>query len=315
MPSTVKYHFLINPVSGGGEGKGVFELLPEIMASMAFAEADWKRELLLPETLETQVASALEGTERLIAVGGDGTVSAVFKALWKSERKNDVKIGLIPLGTGNDLARALGLYKAFVNEGLLALVRKLILAPDRAFDVWEVNGERVMSNYFSAGIDARIAHDFNADRKSGKLRASSVLANKLHYVKRFFADRKHKLTSGLLRFEGENGRRYDYRLTGDRTVIVGNIPSFAGGANPFGDSKMDDGFLEVLRVPNLPRFLSAILFARFWRAAGVQKATEVVIEPTPNEYLQLDGEDLTGKLSLPVRIRFAYQARVLYLPE
>jgi diacylglycerol kinase family enzyme len=311
----IKYHFLINPASGGGEGQGVYELLPEIMASMAFQEADWKRELLTHETLESQVAAALTGTERLIAVGGDGTVSAVFKALWKSDRKGEVKIGLIPLGTGNDLARALGLYKVFVNEGLLALARKLILAPDRAFDVWEVNGERVMANYFSAGIDARIAHDFNADRSCGKLQSGSVFSNKLHYVKRFFADRKHRLTCGLLRIDGSDHHRRNYRLAGDRTVIVGNIPSFAGGANPFGDSKMDDGFLEVLRVPSLPRFLSAILFARFWRAAGVQKASEVVIEPTPNEFLQLDGEDLTGKIDLPVRIRFAYQARVLYLPD
>lgn len=40
--SKLKYHFLINPISGGGEGKNVFQFLPEIMDSLGFARATWK---------------------------------------------------------------------------------------------------------------------------------------------------------------------------------------------------------------------------------------------------------------------------------
>ena len=40
----LKYHFLINPMSGGGEGKNVFQFLPEIMDSLGFARATWMAE-------------------------------------------------------------------------------------------------------------------------------------------------------------------------------------------------------------------------------------------------------------------------------
>ena len=318
-----KFVFLINPISGGGQGKVIFNFLPEIMESMGFAAQDWKSEFTRYEGMKQQILDALANTETLIAVGGDGTVSAVLSTMLESGSMGKVKIGLIPLGTGNDLARVLNLYKPFVDQGLLFLVRRLLRAPAIPFDIWKVNGTYALANYFSGGIDARIAHDFNSDRASGAISSSSVIANKLHYVRRFFADRDYRLGKGTLRYVDKYGVAHTLDISGHRTVIVGNIPSFASGANPFYKSDMADGFLEVVDVPNMPAFLLAIaignvpvvgyLFKKYFLKSLKVHSLDFSLDE--NEFLQLDGEDMSGKLGEKVSIEFGGQVQMLRLGD
>lgn len=318
-----KFFFLINPVSGGGQGKVIHQFLPEIMGSMDYAESDWKVEFTRHDGMDEQVQSALSSTETLIAVGGDGTVSAVLAKVLSGNFADKVKIGLIPLGTGNDLARVLNLYKPFVDQGLLFLVRRLVAAEARPFDIWTVNGKYALANYFSGGIDARIAHDFNKDRATGVIASKSVIANRIHYVRLFFADRKYMLKSGTLGFQDENGNCESVDLTGHRTVIVGNIPSFAGGARPFFHSDMADGLLEVVDVPNMVNFLIALgfggipLFGNIFKKYLIKsrKVRSVKLVMAKDEFLQLDGENMSGKLDGDITIEFASRVQMLALGD
>lgn len=316
-----KFHFLINPISGGGQGKEIQKYLPEIMASEDYKEEEWKSEFTQIEGMKEQIQQALESTETLIAVGGDGTVSAVLSTMLLGGFSQKVKIGLIPLGTGNDLARVLNLYKPYVDRGLLFLVRRLVRAAARPFDIWKVNGQFALANYFSAGIDARIAHDFNQDRATGAISSTSVFANKLHYVKRFFADRNYMLKSGNLTYTDKSGNGHEVDVSGHRTVIVGNIPSFASGANPFFRSNMADGLLEVVDVPNMHNFMMAIaignlpligfIYKKYFLKSRKVKSLELTLGK--DEFLQLDGEDLSGKVGESIFIEYAAQVNMLAL--
>ncbi|WP_295072914.1 diacylglycerol kinase family protein [uncultured Fibrobacter sp.] len=319
-----KFFFLINPVSGGGQGKVIHKFLPEIMESMDFKSDEWKSEFTRKEGMDEQILTALSSTETLVAVGGDGTVSSVLSIMLESRFADKVQIGLIPLGTGNDLARVLGLYKPFVDKGLLYLVRRLLMAKSRPFDIWTVNGKYALANYFSAGIDARIAHDFNQDRATGVISSNSVVANKLHYVKRFFADRAYYLKRGRISMKVQNSDHEEsVDLTGHKTVIVGNIPSFASGANPFFKSNMADGYLEVVCVPNMLNFLLAIAVGNIPVVGYIMKkyllkshkVRSLQLDLADDEYIQLDGEDLSGKVGEHVTIAFASQVRMLTLEE
>ena len=69
-----RFFFLINPVSGGGQGKTIYEFLPEIMQSMGFNSTEWEAEFTEKENFENQISKAISTTETLIAVGGDGTL-------------------------------------------------------------------------------------------------------------------------------------------------------------------------------------------------------------------------------------------------
>jgi diacylglycerol kinase family enzyme len=197
-----------------------------------------------------------------------------------------------------------------VEKGLLHLVRKLVQASSRKFDLWQVNGKYAMANYFSAGIDARIAHDFNRDRKEGKIIGHSVIKNKLHYVKRFFADRSYHLKTGEFHITCSGGEKEIYDLKNCRTVLIGNIPSFASGSNPFGKSNVADGLLEILRITSIKTFVKAITLG-----AGrlILKAKEIELHLSENEFVQLDGEDYSGKLQMPIRITHGTQINTLYL--
>lgn len=318
-----KFVFLINPISGGGQGKVIHQFLPEIMDSMGFAADEWKAEFTQYERMKEQILDALANTDTLIAVGGDGTVSAVLSTMLASEFVNRVKIGLIPLGTGNDLARVLHLYKPFVDQGLLFLVRRLLRASAQPFDIWKVNGQYALANYFSGGIDARIAHDFNQDRANGVIASNSVVANKIHYVRRFFADRNYRLRQGMLSYVDKYGKTRSQDVSGHCTVIVGNIPSFASGANPFFKSDMADGFLEVVDVPNISTFLLAIaignvpllghLYKKYFLRSVKVHSLELKLQQ--GEFLQLDGEDMSGKLGEKVSIEFASQVQMLVLGD
>ncbi len=310
-----KFHFLINPISGGGEGKNVMKFLPEIMDSMGFARADWQADYTTKSEQFEQASELLRGTEKLIAVGGDGTVSTVLRALMVSGLYTEVQVGLIPLGTGNDLARVLNLYGAYANRGLLYLVRQLVQAHSRPFDLWQVNGEYAMANYFSSGIDARIAHDFNHDRATGKIPGSSAFANKIHYAQRFIGDRAHRLGHLSLRFKDAKGQWHSKNLSRYRTVIIGNIPSFASGANPFLDSNMADGLLEIVPVLSLFRFVGGLAIGQAFVKYFLPNyhANEIIIEMSEKEFMQLDGEDLTGHLGSRIHITYAGQAQMLAL--
>lgn len=318
-----KFVFLINPISGGGQGKVIHKFLPEIMTSLNYTDDQWKAEFTNIDGLDKQISDALASTETLVAVGGDGTVSSVLSVMVSSEYAKKVKIGLIPLGTGNDLARVLNLYKPYVDKGLLFLVRRLLQAKARPFDIWKVNDRIAFANYFSGGIDARIAHDFNRARANGEFNSNSVVVNKLHYVKSFFADRSYRLKKGKLAFVDQEGKTWQKVLDGHRTVIVGNIPSFASGANPFYKSDMADGLLEVVCVPNMFMFLLAIavgtvpVLGNFIKRNFLKthKANSVELEFDENEFLQLDGEDLSGKLGGHVKIDFACKVQILALGE
>ena len=316
-----KFVFLINPISGGGQGKVIHQYLPEIMASMGFSEDQWKAEFTVHEGMEKQILDALASTETLVAVGGDGTVSSVLTVMINSQYAKSVKIGLIPLGTGNDLARVLNLYKPYVDKGLLFLVRRLLLADARPFDIWKVNGKTAFANYFSGGIDARIAHDFNLDRSTGAIKSKSVIANKLHYVKRFFADRSYRLKPSKLSYVAADGSVRNRDISRYRTVIVGNIPSFASGSNPFYKSDMADGLLEIVCVCNLAQFLLGIALGTIPGLGNFlkkyflksRKAKSITLDLAEDEFLQLDGEDLSGKVGGRVTIEYACKVQILAL--
>ncbi|MBR2059178.1 MAG: diacylglycerol kinase, partial [Fibrobacter sp.] len=55
----MKFYFLINPISGGGQGKIIHQFLPEIMESMGFAADDWKAEFTQYERMRDQILEAL----------------------------------------------------------------------------------------------------------------------------------------------------------------------------------------------------------------------------------------------------------------
>jgi diacylglycerol kinase (ATP) len=100
----LSFFFIVNPVAGRGRSKRLvseFEghLPTTAHSDVAFTECAGDEERLTGRALEA-------GAQTIVAVGGDGTVSAIGAALLR--RKSTVSLAVVPCGTGNDIAKTLG---------------------------------------------------------------------------------------------------------------------------------------------------------------------------------------------------------------
>jgi YegS/Rv2252/BmrU family lipid kinase len=173
------------------------------------------------------VRKAIEaGADLLIVWGGDGMVQRSLDVLARDEGGAEIPLAIMPAGTGNLLARNLG-----IPADLEQAVRIAFHGRRRRIDVGKLNGEHfgVMAG---VGFDGAMIRD--ADRKL------KDRLGKLAYV-----------WTGLRHVDGEAPTA---RITVDGVawfedeascVLVGNVGTITGGIHAFDDAKPDDGWLDV----------------------------------------------------------------------
>ncbi|XP_037913721.1 diacylglycerol kinase theta isoform X3 [Hermetia illucens] len=227
---------------------------------------------------------------KILVCGGDGTIGWVLQCLDNVGQDSECSsppCAIVPLGTGNDLARVLRWGPGYTGgEDPLNLLRDVIEAEEIRLDRWTVvfhpedkpeesalkapsnstgGGTQsednsqifVMNNYFGIGIDADLCLDFHNAREENPNKFNSRLHNKSVYVKmglRKIVGRKTiKELHKELRLEVD-GKVVD--LPPVEGIIILNILSWGSGANPWGPEKDDqftkpnhyDGMLEIVGV-------------------------------------------------------------------
>lgn len=224
---------------------------------------------------------------KILVCGGDGTVGWVLQCLDNVGQDSECQsppCAIVPLGTGNDLARVLRWGPGYTGGGdPLTLLKDVIDAEEIRLDRWTVvfhSDEKpeekpgsltnssgstsedntaifVMNNYFGIGIDADLCLDFHNAREENPNKFNSRLHNKGVYVKmglRKMVSRKTwKDLHKEIRLEVD-GKVID--LPPVEGIIILNILSWGSGANPWGPEKEDmfskpthyDGMLEIVGV-------------------------------------------------------------------
>jgi len=155
-----KVLFLTNPLSGKVEGKNIKGKLVSILKNHLPAN-EYDIVATEPDS-KGQLSRICPDYEKVVAAGGDGTMSNIIHAMvslgWKQ------KVGILPFGTGNDLARSLGILEAAENSGLENLIKIILKGKTTQLDILEVNNKYICVNYFGVGNDAAILNDFNKFR-------------------------------------------------------------------------------------------------------------------------------------------------------
>ncbi len=133
---------------------------------------------------------------RILVCGGDGTVSWIISALDKMKVERWPPIAILPLGTGNDLARIHGWGGGYANESLLLILKQVQEAYISLLDRWRVTIERKkknkktdkddglkkpFTNYMSIGMDALSALQVHNLRENSPDMFFSRAINKLWY--------------------------------------------------------------------------------------------------------------------------------------
>lgn len=218
--------FLINPGAGQRAAAKIRSLAPT-----AFGQGEWRLEYVdLAHWSQIQPlaqAAAAEGAWAVVAVGGDGTVNQVAQAL----RGTPCRLGLIPAGTGNGFARALGIPLG--AEGACAVIAR---AQSRPVDFAGMDGRRGFANILGVGYDAWIARS----------------ANELRWMNRFSGFLRY-FVAGLLCLPKARPQRVRLTMDGGavlegryQVVAVANSPQYGFGCTIAPDAVMDDGLLDVV---------------------------------------------------------------------
>ncbi|XP_021191867.1 eye-specific diacylglycerol kinase isoform X3 [Helicoverpa armigera] len=210
---------------------------------------------------------------RVLACGGDGTVGWVLSVLDRIGTRPAV--GVLPLGTGNDLARALGWGGGYEDEPISKILANIGESDTVLLDRWELNVEpntaaagedtsnakpelplNVVNNYFSFGVDAHIALEFHEAREAHPEKFNSRIRNKLFYGTAGGKDLMQRKWKGLAEFVTMECDGKDLtpvlREHKVHAIVFLNIPSYGGGTHPWNKSggafepSTEDGLIEVV---------------------------------------------------------------------
>lgn len=204
----------------------------------ALSEAGWPPANLYETTIEDPGVSMAEqaveeGAELVLVVGGDGTVSAVAAAM----RETEIPMGIVPMGTGNLLARNLG----YNVHDISACVNTALFGKERLVDTVRLNTDFVDGSHDQrdflvmggAGFDALIMTDTNPRLKSSLGGLAYFIAASKHLVAR----------RRRVRISIDGGKAFTRKMRG---VLIANCGEIQGGINLASTTTASDGQLEVI---------------------------------------------------------------------
>jgi YegS/Rv2252/BmrU family lipid kinase len=242
VPSTKQLAVVLNPIKV--EDVDAFRT----MVDTAAVEAGWTRPTWHLTTVEDPGRSmaeqaAIDGAELVLVCGGDGTVRTVCAEL----AGTGVAVGVVPAGTGNLLARNLGI-PLYLN----AAVDVALHGQDRAIDLVKISGDGIAEDeHFMVmagmGFDAAIMEGANE-----KVKAK---VGWLAYVVSALKNLMFPPVRVEISIDGGPWTRHRAR-----TVVIGNVGYLQAGMPLLPDAAIDDGVLDVV-ILHPRRFLSWIPLA------------------------------------------------------
>lgn len=230
-----------------------------------------------------------QGFERIVAVGGDGTVHGVVDGL--RDGLDEVVVGMVPLGTANDFARSLGLplqTDDAIDLILEGTTRQIDLGATRRPDTRNDHPDgHLFVNVATGGFGGRVGEDVDPETKKtwGPLAYLRIAVEQLRDLRRY-----------RVRLETDEGKVVEKEVY---NVVVAN-GSRAGGNLPVAPrARMDDGLFDVVLVPAVALPELAAVASRI--AAGEHGESDRVnylrtealrIEAEPAMPFRLDGESV-----------------------
>lgn len=304
MPEQRRLVVAINPHASFGKARDAGPRVVELLR----ASGHEVRPLVAPSgaILAERAREEVEaGTDALVVVGGDGMVHLAANILVGT----DTPLGLIPTGTGNDLAKAFGLPEHSVEAAVGSFLTALEAEPlviDTGFVEWGRESERESRRFVGAvscGFDAIVNERANAMRHpKGQSRYTLAILRELLALRPIAYRIEHD--GGVLELEGA-------------LVSVANNRSLGGGMLITPDASMTDGLLDLFVVRSLSRTAFLRVYPRVYKGEHVNDPRVSIIRTTrvrvaaPDIVAYADGERLGP---LPVDVSVVPRSLRCYVP-
>uniref|UniRef100_A0A8C7K3C5 Diacylglycerol kinase n=1 Tax=Oncorhynchus kisutch TaxID=8019 RepID=A0A8C7K3C5_ONCKI len=259
----------VNPKSGGNQGAKI------IQSFMWYLNPRQVFDLTQGGPKEGLEMYSKVPNLRILACGGDGTVGWILSVLDQLQLNPAPAVAVLPLGTGNDLARTLNWGGGYTDEPVSKILSHVedgnVVQLDRWNLLVEPNPEAVQeekdehqtdklpidvfNNYFSLGFDAHVTLGFHESREANPEKFNSRLRNKMFYAG---VSALTKYITLLLSHYGVcdgtdlTSKVQDLKL---QCLVFLNIPSYCAGTKPWGHpsehldfepQRHDDGCIEVI---------------------------------------------------------------------
>lgn len=279
---TKKIFLIINRYAGNKEGARALEIVvPYLKKKECLVEYSFTNHPKHATELAAKAVS--DGFNLVVAVGGDGTVNEVAQGLYGK----GTKMGIIPMGSGNGLARELG-----ISMDMHKSARALIKGKNLKVDVCRLNNQRFLCTS-GIGFDAMIA-----DKMS-----KAVSRGFLKYVQLVIQE--------SIFFKSVNVRmKIDGVLIEESIFLItfANASQFGNNAFIAPEASMTDGLIDVVIVRKfakiwMPVFAVALFTKLLPKLPFVDcyKAKQIDIELADTPYYHFDGEP--GQLQVPAEIK------------
>lgn len=274
-------YVIINPVSGTGSKERVVKKLAKLHADhdirFFYTERPHHATEIAKKAVET-------GIDSIIAVGGDGTINEVAKALVGTK----TVLGIIPHGSGNGLARHLRISMN-TDKAIESLFRNKVLQID-----YGIANDNLFFCTCGVGYDAQVSEKSLYQKKRGVM----MYAKNMIDVFRRFEPEKYRITSSEGTFEGEA-----FTVTCANASQYGNNAYIAPNAD-ICDGKMNISILDPLSAADIPITAIQMFTKRLHNNPKLNEliCTKASIERDREGVMHLDGNAIYTDKNIVVEI-------------
>jgi diacylglycerol kinase (ATP) len=234
--------FLVNPSAGRGTGRANLDRI-RVLASKLGAGLCVSRKV--GDLAEQARRAAEDGVERLLVAGGDGTMHYAVQGL----AGTSCALGVIPLGSGNDLAGTLG-----VPPDVDAAVERAVSGEIRRIDLVRV-GDVFSVSYAGVGFDSEVTRYANEMKI---LRGPLIYFYAVIHTLVTFVPPRMRIVHDTGKFEGRV-----------MFTVVNNLPRFGGGMRIAPEARIDDGLLDLVIVKEVPKPVLLSIFPKVYNGRHV----------------------------------------------
>jgi diacylglycerol kinase (ATP) len=279
---------IVNPIAGGGRSARLVPWLRDRLGSRRDAHLEISRSAGDAERLAA--VAGTDGFDRIVAVGGDGTIQEVINGV--AQVGASASLGIVPVGSGNDLARSLGLPRDPAAAWTVAVGHG-----ERPVDLLRATGadgrRRLFGSAGGIGFDAQVAAAM-ASRAGWQRGRAGYLLTTLAELRRF-SNRQVELTVDGV----EMTRQVLF-------VAIANGEYYGGGMRIAPGAAVDDGMFDLCVVGDVSRITALQQLANLYRGTHVRhpqvemrRGRSLTIEGDTATLVHLDGEPFGG---LPLRV-------------
>uniref|UniRef100_A0A8C9ZL06 Diacylglycerol kinase n=1 Tax=Sander lucioperca TaxID=283035 RepID=A0A8C9ZL06_SANLU len=315
LPSQLMKPLLVfvNPKSGGNQGAKI------IQSFMWYLNPRQVFDLTKGGPREGLELYAKVPNLRILACGGDGTVGWILSVLDELKINPAPPVGILPLGTGNDLARTLNWGGGYTDEPITKILSHVEDGNIMQLDRWNLDVEAnpearpedrdehqtdklpidVFNNYFSLGFDAHVTLGFHESREANPEKFNSRFRNKMFYAGTAFSDFLSRSSKDLAKHirvvcDGTDltAKVQDLKL---QCLLFLNIPRYCAGTVPWGHpgehqdfepQRHDDGCIEVIGFT----MTSLATLQVGGHGERLHQCKEVILTTFKSIPMQVDGE-------------------------